>query len=217
MGELVVYCADVGSIKSGNFGWAREGPDTSGQSEIEDNSSDIDTLVEGVVSDLNEGRKVALGFECPLYVPVRDEPEDLTSQREEEEGSGRPWSAGAGAAVLGVGLVEARYVLDKVWNAVPDDVEPHLKLELFQDSEGPSMLLWEAMVTGDAKSGSEEHGHVEDARTAVDEFLNTYPDLDLSEEDAREGVHSLIGSVLMRTGWTQNQRFLEQPCPFVKP
>ena len=97
MPGLVVFCADVGSVKRGRFGWARGQPQ-SDDFLLEDS---IEKLVQAVADDLRSGALVALGFECPLFVPLRERPEELTSGR---RGDGnRPWSAGAGCAVLAVG------------------------------------------------------------------------------------------------------------------
>ena len=93
---LAIYCADIGSIKRGNFGWAvvHGGEQRGGKK--------IGELVEDVVGSLAAGIKVALGFECPLWVPVPDEPRGLTAGRAVD--GNRAWSAGAGASALATGL-----------------------------------------------------------------------------------------------------------------
>jgi hypothetical protein len=63
---------------------------------------DISVFAEGIAKDLSAGYAVALGFECPLFVPVAKAPEHLTKGRAGE--GNRPWSAGAGVAVLASGL-----------------------------------------------------------------------------------------------------------------
>jgi hypothetical protein len=55
---------------------------------------------------------VALGFECPLFVPLNLQPEALTTARS-GEGS-RPWSAGAGCGALATGLVQVAWILRKI-------------------------------------------------------------------------------------------------------
>ena len=52
--SIVVYCADIGSVKRGKFGWASRctGPDPR-----EYRCDDIQQLVKHVASDLNSGRK----------------------------------------------------------------------------------------------------------------------------------------------------------------
>jgi hypothetical protein len=37
--------------------------------------------VDAIAADLNAGHHVALGFECPLFVPVSEDPNGLTSAR----------------------------------------------------------------------------------------------------------------------------------------
>ena len=89
-----ICCVDIGSITGGNFGWAGVSIDSSGNQISCDESEDIWKLVDETAERLNNGAKVALGFECPLWVPVRDDPKELTSAR---AGDGnRPWSAQAG-------------------------------------------------------------------------------------------------------------------------
>ena len=66
---LAIYCADIGSIPNHRFGWACT--DTAGDRvERHRGSAEIGDLVEIVAADIADGRAVALGLECPLYVPV---------------------------------------------------------------------------------------------------------------------------------------------------
>jgi hypothetical protein len=74
---LAIYCADIGSIPNHRFGWACT--DAAGDRvERHRGGSEIENLVELVAADIADGRAVALGFECPLYVPV---PQQLGSCR----------------------------------------------------------------------------------------------------------------------------------------
>jgi hypothetical protein len=100
--SLVIYCADIGSVAQGRFGWARQlvGPARARLAQ----GTDIRQLAEAAATDLRRGTSVALGFECPLFVPVPDDPMRLTSARRGE--GNRPWSAAAGAGSLAVGLTE---------------------------------------------------------------------------------------------------------------
>ena len=69
LNNLAIFCADVGSIKQNKFGWAAElanGSQVSGSS-IEEYSDEIARQIKSKV-------KVAVGFECPLFVPVRSDP-----------------------------------------------------------------------------------------------------------------------------------------------
>src|SRR5262245_58986181 len=100
--SLEIFCADIGSIARDRFGWTRK---ISGESDKTGLSgTSIIDLVDAVAEDLNAGRKVALGFECPLFVPLPRNPHLLTAVRP-GEGS-RPWCAGAGSGALATGLTE---------------------------------------------------------------------------------------------------------------
>jgi hypothetical protein len=107
---LVIHCADIGSVKNGNFGWARLAIDE--PSSVCTTGRDIEQFAEGIAADINAGVRVALGFECPLFLPFPNDPEDLTSARPGE--GDRAWSAGAGAGVLATGLTETVRILDQV-------------------------------------------------------------------------------------------------------
>ena len=116
--RLAIYCADVGSIKQGNFGWAREEV-PAGDIERHRGGTEIAELVGVLFEDLSAGVPVALGFECPLFVPVPEDPFRLGAARP-GEGS-RPWSAGAGTGALTTGLVQAAWVLTELRKRRPDD------------------------------------------------------------------------------------------------
>lgn len=66
--DLAVYAVDVGSIPQKRLGWARA--DVPGGGVDPEAQTDIERLVDAAVADLAAGGAVALGFECPLYVPV---------------------------------------------------------------------------------------------------------------------------------------------------
>ena len=100
---LAINCADIGSITNDNFGWAAV------HGEQQRDGTTIDGLVDDVVQSLAEGVKVALGFECPLWVPVPDDPSGLTAKRGME--GDKPWSAAAGACALAAGLTETAWIL----------------------------------------------------------------------------------------------------------
>jgi hypothetical protein len=76
----VIYCADIGSVPNGRFGWAWT---DSNETIVESHRGgmEIADLVNAVVQDLAAGRSIALGFECPLFVPVPEEPLHLGRAR----------------------------------------------------------------------------------------------------------------------------------------
>ena len=93
MTDIMVAVADIGSIKAGNFGWVIDHP-RNGRSQ----GSDIDVFADGLISALKAGEKVALGFEAPMFVPVRDQALRVASDRIGEGNRSR--SAGQGPGHL---------------------------------------------------------------------------------------------------------------------
>jgi len=89
--HLSIFCADIGSVPKGNFGWYGETP-------AEKSGNDPEGLVRAISTELTKGHHVSLGFECPLFVPLTWDQMSLTSARK-GEGS-RPWNAGAGCGAL---------------------------------------------------------------------------------------------------------------------
>ena len=205
--QLRVYCADIGSVRRDNFGWASRciGPDPR-----ESRCNDIQQLAKHVASDLNSGRKVALGFECPLWVPVACDPRELTSAR---CGDGnRAWSAAAGATSLAAGLTETAWVLGEIrtetWH-----VEAFLDWPQFSAAEH-GLFLWEAFVTGGNKSGSSDE---EDAAAAVCTFIKAAKGRCLtSDVTSPHTVRSLIGAALLWAGWSNDLQLLRTSCIVIK-
>lgn len=132
MNGLLIACADVGSIKKGNFGWA----DSDGAKGAKPSE-----LAAKVSAALSESRPVALGFECPLYLPLPGDELNLGRCRD-GEGS-RPWSAGAGCAALATGLVQAAWTLREIRKPSVCTVGAYLDWGNFE-SAGSGLLLWEA-------------------------------------------------------------------------
>lgn len=111
LAALRVYCADIGSVRGGAFGWARDcGP--GGAPEVRRGGEQILELADAIAADLKDTGAVALGFECPLWVPVPLDPLELGRARPGE--GDRPWSAGAGAGVLATGLAQVVWILREV-------------------------------------------------------------------------------------------------------
>lgn len=201
---VAVYCADVGSVAAGRFGWASGGPVGA------NGSDDMQQLAAAVSNDLRSGRPVALGFECPLFVPLAVEPGALTSARTGE--GNRPWCAGAGAGALATGLVQVAWILREIRRLAPDGCDA--TLDWLEFSEGrASLFLWEAFVSGTSK----RDGHVADAQAAVEAFLaavTTAPPA--SAITAKPEAYSLIGAALLRSGWSDDPEVLHRPCLVVR-
>lgn len=200
---LIIYCADIGSISAGNFGWARYGTADSSQK----TSEDIAALCKSVADDLTQGFKVALGFECPLYVPFPEIPSELTKARPGE--GNRPWSAGGGAGSLATGLSETLWILHRIRKSLSGQPPAFLDWNGFLQAQ-TGLLIWEAYVSG----GRHTDSHAGDALLAVKAFAERLPvpksDLGLQR------VRSLIGAALIQAGWSRELKLLDAPCLVIK-
>jgi hypothetical protein len=191
MDDLAVFCADVGSVRSGNFGWAGLSPSEATMSD-QDRSSPA-RLAETVVAELLIGRPVALGFECPLFVPVPESVDTLGAARHGE--GDRAWSAGAGTGALATGLVQMAWILAAVRTRCLN-AALHLEWESFVHA-GSGLLIWEAFVSGTAKRLT----HADDAMAAVEAFVGALPDPSATSAISAERPLSLAGAAAIWSGW----------------
>jgi hypothetical protein len=202
--RLWIFCADIGSVKAGRFGWFGADPDgrpVPGRS--------IEDLASAVAEKITCGAKVALGFECPLYVPLRDDPVLLTKARTGE--GNRSWSAGAGCGALATGLVEVTWLLEQIKTKTPKSSAAFLNWKAFETSHG-GLFLWEAFVSGKAKGS----GHAHDAEIAVQAFQAALPNPELANAISEQSVLSLIGASMLRAGWSTNVQQLSETCLVIK-
>jgi hypothetical protein len=200
LARLVVFCADVGSVPNGRFGWARSAADSTAEVDEVHDQSRPSHLVEAVCAELAVGRPVALGFECPLFVPV---PSDELSLGRARMGEGnRSWSAGAGTGAMATGLVQAAWVLDAIRQQTGVS-------DLWFDwsafsAVGRGLFLWEAFVSGAAKGTT----HVDDASIAVAAFVAALPDPREGSSITAERPMSLIGAAAVWSGWSDDEELL---------
>jgi hypothetical protein len=152
--------------------------------------------------------KVALGFECPLFVPVPEEPLRLGMARSGE--GNRSWSAGAGAGALATGLVEVPWVLGELRQRRPNTAVYLDWSEFARADKG--LFLWEAFVTDRAKAAT----HVDDAAVAVTAFQNALPDPTGANAVDSERPLSLLGAALVWSGWSDDSELLRGPCLVIK-
>jgi len=199
--HLLTVCADIGSVTNGNFGWWS----SDGASGFEPS-----TMSASIASALNNNRPVALGFECPLFVPFVDDESQLTRARP-GEGS-RAWSAGAGCGALATGLVQVAWVLRAIQSALTAPRAAHLEWETFAKAQS-GLFLWEAFVSGASKTST----HVADARAAGEAFIQSLPNPVTSNAiTCSTPVYSLVGAAMLRTGWSSSPVVLELPCIVIK-
>lgn len=209
MDGLRVFCADIGSVKAEKFGWAASNAD----GQVRESGSDIRELAWRIVTHLDSGTPASVGFECPLFVPLREDPSRLTEARR-GDGS-RAWSAGAGTGALATGLVEVSWILREVRRELRREVPCHLDWETF-DARG-GLFLWEAFVSGGGKPKVEGNPHAADAMAAVDAFVDALPHPTSMNAIEESNVISLVGMALLRTGWTRDLESLGTPCLVIKP
>ena len=135
-----VFCADIGSVSGGNFGWS--GRLASGA--VVD-GEDIRALAETVAKQLNRGHGVALGFEAPMFVPYRSAPADLTKRRIGETNPN--WIGGPGSSVLATGLAQVPWALRDIRSKLTAQVLPTFSWDEFASGKA-KFFLWEAFVSG---------------------------------------------------------------------
>jgi hypothetical protein len=167
-------------------------------------------LTEAVAKDLGAARRVALGFECPLFVPLRLRPEHLTASR---VGDGnRAWSAGAGCGALTTGLVQVVWLLRAIRHLVASPVDVFLDWADFTAARS-GLFVWEAFVSGTAKGT----GHLADAEAAVAAFARAIAKATLTSAVTVDAeVYSLIGAALLRSGWSMDIGLLGKPCVVIR-
>lgn len=199
--HLLTACADIGSVAGGNFGWwTSDG--TSGR--------EPSTLAASISAELNRNRMVALGFECPLFVPLAEDESQLTRARPGE--GGRAWSAGAGCGALATGLVQVAWVLRAIQSALTSPRMAHLDWEAFTNAQS-GLFLWEAFVSGAGKSST----HVADAQAAGEAFIQALPNpVTANAVTCSTPVYSLVGAAMLRTGWSNTPEVLALPCIVIK-
>jgi hypothetical protein len=206
----IIWAVDIGSVRRKRFAWCRIGWEEE-DSAVKDGDNILD-LAQGLADDLSAGRRVALGFECPLFVPVPKDPMYLTDARSGE--NDRPWSAGAGCAVLATGLSECVWIFEKARDLVHVDVRATVAWQDFVAGKA-NLFVWEALVTRAAKRPS----HREDARAAATTFMAEYPyiiEADAVEKGKDQPYYSLVGAALLRSGLTQDLSMLCEKCIVIK-
>ena len=207
MKDLVAWCADIGSVKNKRFGWCRG-------TKIEDKfevitGTDIGDFAEGIADDLSKGNKVALGFECPLFVPISEEPKQLTSARQGE--GDRAWSAGAGCGALATGLTECVWILNGIKELSKARITPTFDWNGFYKGLG-NLFIWEAFVSKNSKATT----HSGDAEVAVKAFLREYPNIVQANAVTTENSYNLVAAALLRAGVTNNIGMLSESCIVIK-
>lgn len=208
----VVACLDVGSPKKGNVGWAilYDGLRMTG--------GDLNAFVSPIAECLKAGQTVAVGFECPLYIPRRTDIECMTSPRLGEVGLN--WCGGPGASVLATGLAQVNWCLVRVAELAPE-VRGTTRWDDFAAGRAP-LYCWEAFITSrtgeivDPGNVDELPSHQRDALCGALAFENAVisgaPVSGLGDEAAV----SLIGLHLLQSGLAEDVSLLSERCTVLK-
>lgn len=199
--DVSIWVADVGSIARRKFGWCRAVP----YRETVSTGSDIRAFADGVCRDLASDTKVALGFECPLFIPVPEKALDLGKARDGDRD--QAWSAAAGCCALSTGLAESAWVFREIRRAVGEIVTPSLSWGSFHSGDA-NLFVWEAFITG----GSKALTHEGDAEVAARAFLGCYPDRVEESMVTCESPLSLAATAMNWAGFHLEQEALGMPC-----
>ncbi|MBZ9621427.1 hypothetical protein G9F71_000785 [Clostridium sp. FP2] len=206
MDDLIIWCADIGSIKKNNFGWCRA---ELGERDSFSIGISIEDFAIGIAKDLSSGYKVALGFECPLFVPITCNPLFLTSARN-GEGS-RPWSAGAGCGALATGLTETVWILSRIKELTEIEINVTFSWDEFI-GKNVNLFIWEAFVS----QGSKATSHTGDAEVAVKTFINEGLNIVQANAVTAENPYNLVAAALLRAGISNDIGMLSQACIVIK-
>lgn len=196
--SLHVAVVDIGKLT--NLGWMVEGP--SGAK----SGTDVDACIDALATAMEIG-PLALGFEAPMFVPYGRTRRDLDKARDGE--GDRSFSAGAGACVLTKALVIVPYILEGL-RCRAATARPTFKWRA-RLSQG-DLLLFEAFVTHAGKSS-----HIDCARLAVAQFPREWEKRSSLQSALEESsTLNLLGSMLLRMGWTNDLSALSEPCLVVR-
>lgn len=241
---FTIACADIGTVREKedktSFGWQIVHPLASYRENKWGNGSggnEINKFVCAVADAIRDGR-LALGFECPLWVPVAEEPTDLYRARcmdwVELDGKrlSRSWSSSAGVVSLSVGLSQVAWILQCVREKVGAPPPVFFDWKSFSKAER-GVFLWEALVSGGLSSTPEgSRRHVADASRAVNKLVSCLgsdgtgdPTPSKCKENCKKPngkdepnckdkvrVRSLIGAALLWAGWSSDVSLLHRKC-----
>ena len=160
---------------------------------------------------------LALGFEAPIFIPIPHGPEavDGCSQWRVLKGTApaRPFSASAGATSRVTGLAVVSFILDALRPLVP---EATVTLDWRSPLVGPGRLMrFEAFVTDQRKTADTRH--IEDAHLAIEAFQRGMRDPANFQSSVEEPIClSLLGAIMLRTGWDTDPAILSSPCLVVR-
>lgn len=209
--HIAIYLLDVGSAKNRRTGWFRRTL----------NSVDgyghycLDNLIQELISDLNKGLKIALGFEYSMFFPIADSLSEIGEARQNEKSA---WSGNINP--LGIGMQQTEYIFRRVIAKVDKSINfAFLKEELLADA---NVLLWEAYVSGESKPLQNDtvsaQEHIDDAAWGVSWFIKKWNNNELGYDvDSKNEVFSIIGALLFGLRVKQDASIMREKCYVIKP
>ena len=215
---VAIAAVDVGSPlpqpkkPHGSIGWAVR---LAGKRISSGDVRDLDKCVRLIGDALSKGA-VALGFECPCFLPISEDANLVTKARCGE--GNRAWSAPSGLRVTAQGPAVAGHVLLKLRGVFPS-ARPTFEFDRQADEWGSGdLLLFEAFVTGDAKgkTGMDK----EDACIAVKAFegiARSWPPKESAVNARGMATVNLLAAALIATGWDVDKSMVSQTCLVVRP
>ena len=201
--DTSVFCADIGTEARGKFGWCGVTPSFRPMQ-----GSRIDPFIDYIVEALSKHPKIAIGFEAPMFVPMRDDSSTLLNQRAGEAGS--PFSAGAGPPVLVAALVQIPYILASLKARLERRPTIYFDVAEFRNAK-EGVFFWEAFVSGDVKNPDSDFPDEFDANLAALTFCRNYDVLEEKNAISEPSVLNIVGAALIRTGWTDDTAVLGKP------
>lgn len=170
------------------------------------------SLKNQIVEDIQQGNRISIGFECPLYFDIYDE--RVNRQRDIDEGLS--WSAGAGATATVTGMSQILWLLRSISETVEN---LNIKiLESLNDFEKKTdIYIWEAFVSGNAKSKKEKNKHIADCKTALAEYQKILANKNHEISNKEHPCFSIIGALILKVLPEADTRILNQRPIVIKP
>ena len=199
---MIVYVCDVGSIAKRNFAWTSSARGKRG-------SIDINELVAEITRDIRSRNKIAIGFECPLFIPCPVASSDIGKARDCD--GNKAYTSSVGASVAMTGLSQVAWILNEIHKKCPN-VKATTSWRAFTKGEA-DILIWEAFVTGDSKGAD----HIQDAYIAMKAFQLNQEAKERGIVDSCSNTMSFAGALILWSGMASDLSLLRQPCIVIKP
>jgi len=207
MDDLNVYACDAGSVSKDNFHWVST-------HNLSNEFGDISKLAEYIATDLKASQKVAIGFECVLFIPCPTDQQTLGKARNGEctaETGNKPFTASAGACATMSGLPALGWLMRQIKKNCPEATATTRWSDF--ESGLANIFIWEAFVSGHEKGDT----HGEDARLAVEGFMHALPTIENSTRVTATEPFSFAGSLILWSDLSSDTSLLKAPVIVIRP